>query len=170
VTAFTPIGFYDLANLFAGYAGKHKKALVDSPDPRHHGVRYLDLLRDREPTATLQAWPGAQAFLQRVERRLAEMPNAAEVLNAYICAFDPDGYEAWGKDDIIDPSGLMRVELLLAPAPGFRCYAGNEAIAPAPWVATVVDHRALSSRSNFNAPNTAHQMVLELVLDAGENA
>ena len=168
MNAFTPIGFYDLSNLFASYVGKHKRALVESTDPRHKGVRYLDLLRDRERTQTLEEWPSAQAFLQRVERRLAELPNATELLNAYIVAFDPEGFEAWGKEDTIDPSGFMRVEVLLGPAPGFRCYSGNEAIAPTPWVATVVDHRALSSRSNFNAPNSAHQLVLELAIDAGE--
>jgi hypothetical protein len=167
VTAFTPIGFYDLSNLFASYAGKHKRALVESTDPRHTGVRYLDLLRDREPTETLQAWPSAQAFLQKVERKLAELPNATDVLHAYICAFDRDGFEAWGKEDLLDPEGLMRVGILLSPAPGFRCYSGNEAIAPAPWVATVVDHRAPSSRSNFNAPNSAHQLVLELGTGTG---
>jgi hypothetical protein len=165
VSAFTPIGFYDLSVLFAGYAGKHKRALVESTDPRHTGVRYLDLLRDKEQTETLSAWNGAQAFLQRVERRLAELPNATELLNAYIVAFDPDGYEAWGREEALE--GLMRVEVLLAPAPGFRVYSGNEAMAPMPWTATVVDHRALSSRSNFNAPNSAHQLVLELALDAG---
>jgi len=165
VSAFTPIGFYDLSNLFASYVGKHKRALVESTDPRHTGVRYLDLLRDKERTETLEAWPSAQTFLQRVERRLAELPNATELLNAYIVAFDPDGYEAWGREEALE--GLMRVEILLVPAPGFRVYSGNEAIAPVPWVATVVDHRALSSRSNFNAPNTAHQLVLELALDPG---
>ncbi len=168
MSAFTPIGFYDLANLFAGYVGKHKRALVESQNPRHRGVRYLDLLRDRERSETLEAWPGAQSFLQKVGRKLADLPNAADVLNAYIVAFDPEGFEAWGTEDIIDPSGLMRVEVLLAPAPGFRVYSGNEAIAPMPWIATVVDHRAPSSRSNFNAPNTAHQLVLELAIDAGE--
>ena len=165
MSAFTPIGFYDLSNLFASYVGKHKRALVESTDPRHTGVRYLDLLRDREPTETLQAWPSAQTFLQRVERRLAELPNATELLNAYIVAFDPDGYEAWGREEALE--GLMRVEILLAPAPGFRVYSGNEAIAPVPWVATVVDHRAPSSRSNFNAPNSAHQLVLEIANGAG---
>ena len=165
MSAFTPIGFYDLSNLFASYVGKHKRALVESTDPRHIGVRYLDLLRDKERTETLEAWPSAQTFLQRVERRLAELPNATELLNAYIVAFDPDGYEAWGREEALE--GLMRVEILLVPAPGFRVYSGNEAIAPVPWVATVVDHRAPSSRSNFNAPNSAHQLVLELALDAG---
>jgi len=165
VTAFTPIGFYDLSNLFASYVGKRKRALVESTDPRHTGVRYLDLLRDREPTETLQAWPSAQAFLQRVERKLAELPNETELLNAYIVAFDPEGFEAWGREEVIQ--SLMRVEILLAPAPGFRVYSGNEAIAPVPWIATVVEHRAPASRSNFNAPNTAHQLILELAIDAG---
>jgi len=168
VSAFTPIGFYDLSNLFASYTGKHKRALVESTYPRHEGVRYLDLLRDKEQTETLAAWPSAQSFLQRVERKLEGLPHATSVMNAYICAFDPEGFEAWGKEDMIDPSGFMRVEVLLGPAPGFRCYSGNEAIAPLPWMATVVDHRAPSSRSNFNAPNTAHQLVLELAIDAGD--
>ena len=166
MSAFAPIGFYDLANLFASYVGKHKRALVESTNPRHTGVRYLDLLRDKERSETLEAWISAQAFLQRIERRLAELPNAPELLNAYIVAFDPEGFEAWGREEVIE--GLMRVEALLAPAPGFRIYSGNEAIAPLPWVATAVDLRAPSSRSNFNAPNSAHQLVLELALDAGD--
>ena len=165
MSAFAPIGFYDLSNLFASYVGKHKRALVESTNSRHTGVRYLDLLRDKERSETLEAWTSAQAFLQRVERRLAELPSAPELLNAYIVAFDPEGFEAWGREEVIE--GLMRVEALLAPAPGFRVYSGNEAIAPVPWVATVVDSGAPSSRSNFNAPNTAHQLVLELALDAG---
>lgn len=168
MTAFTPIGFYDLSNLFAAYVAKHKRALVESADPRHTGVRYLDLLRDKEQTETLAAWPSAQSFLQRVERKLEGLPHATSVMNAYICAFDPDGFEAWAPDDAIDPAGFMRVQLLLAPAPSFRLRVGNETLAPAPWIATVADHRAPSSRSNFNAPNTAHQLVLELAIDAGD--
>lgn len=165
MNAFTPIGFYDLANLFAGYVGKHKRALVESQNPRHTGVRYLDLLRDKERSETLEAWPGAQSFLQRVERKLTDLPSAPTLEHAYIVAFDPEGFEAWGREEVI--RGLMRVEVLLAPAPGFRVYSGNEAIAPVPWVATVVNSEAPSSRSNFNAPNTAHQLVLELALDVG---
>ena len=166
MTAFTPIGFYDLSNLFASYAGKHKRALVESTDARHTGVRYLDLLRDKERTQTLEAWPSAQAFLQRVERRLAALPSATDLLNAYIVAFDPDGFETWGTEDAVE--GLMRVEILLAPAPAFRAYAGEEAIAPQPWIATVVDQRAPTSHTNFKAPNTAHQLILELAIAAGE--
>ena len=164
MNAFTPVGFYDLANLFAGYVGKHKRALVESQNSRHTGVRYLDLLRDKEQSETLDAWTGAQSFLQRVERKLAGLPNAPALVNAYIVAFDPEGFEAWGTEEL---PGMMRVEVLLAPAPGFRVYSGNEAIAPVPWIATVVSTEAQSSRSNFNAPNTAHQLVLELALEAG---
>jgi hypothetical protein len=154
---FSPIGFYDLSGVFAGYTGKHKRALVESPSARHKGVRWLDLLHDKEQSPTLVAWVGAQAFVQKVNARLAELPAPSALVNAYVCAFDPDGFEAWEVED----TGLMCAHVLLNPAPAFRLLCGSEAAVPAPWQALMVDHRLPRSRTNFNAPNTAHVLTFE---------
>lgn len=162
---FVGIGYYDLSSFYTAYIGKHKKGLVESPSPHHHKVRVLDLLNDREETEVFKAWRSAQALLQKVNTRLRELPQPAEVQFAYIRAFEPGAYCDWHADDIIDPESFMRAHVLLNPSPAFRLYASNETLAPLPWNATVVDHRGLQSASNFDGLNTAHELVFELALD-----
>lgn len=168
MSRFTNIGFYDLSNVYASYIAKHRRALVDAAGAPLSGVRTLDLLNDREESETLKDWRSAQALLQRVTARLKELPQPAEILNAYIRAFDPGGYEQWNLEDIVDPDGLMRVHVLLAPCPGFMLYSGGESLSPAPWYAFATDHRVPVSATNFGAPLPAHVLSLELALDVGD--
>lgn len=162
---FTGVGYYDLASFFTAYIGKHKKGLIESSAPHHHKMRVLELLNDREETETLKAWPSAQALLQKVGTRLKELPQPAEITHAYILAYEPGAYSDWFIEDIIDPDAFMRVHVLLNPSPAFRLYSGEETLSPLPWGATVADHRGPVSSSNFNAANTAHELVLEVALD-----
>lgn len=164
---FVGIGYYDLSALFASYTAKHKRGLVESASALHRKVRTLDLLNDREEAPLLAEWKSAQSFLHKVRTRLAALPKPAELMNATILAFDPDGFEQWHVDDIIDPASFMRVHILLNPVPTFRLYSGDEVFAPSPWVATVADHQAPISATNFGAPATAHVLTLELALDVG---
>lgn len=162
---FAGIGYYDLANLFASYIGKHRAGLVDSPAPHHHKVRVLELLNDREETEAFKQWKQAQALLQRAAARFAELERPAEVQFLYILAFEPGAYADWNEEEMVDPDGFMRVYVLLNPSPNFRLYSSEDSIVLPPWGATVVDHRGPVSASNFNAPNTAHVLVMELALD-----
>lgn len=162
---FADIGFYDLSNLFASYIAKHKRGLVESASPLHKGVRTLDLLNDREESPVLADWKPAQAFLQRVKARLSSLPKPADLLNAYVCAFDADGIEAWHREDVIDPDAFMRLHLLMHPAPALRLHCGPETMAPPPWHAVAVDHREMLSITNLSAPAVAHVLTLELALD-----
>ena len=163
MTAFTPIGFYDLSGFYASYLAKHRRALVDSSDPRHTGVRFLDLIRSGEPAPVLEDWKQAASLLHKVETRLRDLEKPATIENAYICAFDPEACEAWSTAP--DPFG-MEIHLLLAPAPGFRLLCASETAVPAPWVALAVNPAKPRSRTNFDAPNTAHELVLEITFDA----
>ncbi|MDE2426706.1 MAG: hypothetical protein KGO96_12445 [Elusimicrobia bacterium] len=162
MTSLAPLGFFDLGAFYASYVGKHRRALVDSQDPRHEGVRYLDLVRGGEPAPLMAEWKPAAAFLDRVRAQLSARSPGAAIENAYVCAFDPDGFEQWGHTPGVD----LEVHVLLAPAPGFRLHSGSEAVAPAPWHALARDPRKPGSRSNFDAPNTAHELVIELSLGA----
>lgn len=166
MSRFAGIGYYDLSALFASYTGKHKRGLVESVSPLHRGVRTLDLMNDREEAPLLAEWKSAQAFLQKVSARLKALPRPADLMNAFVLAFDPGGYEQWHDEDVIDPDAFMRVNILLNPCPTFRLYAGEEMFCPSPWVAIASDHRVPTSMSNFNAPAVAHNLVLELALDA----
>jgi hypothetical protein len=167
VSRFTNIGFYDLTNVFASYVAKHRRGLVDCTSTPLSGVRVLDLLNDREESPTLAGWNSAKSLLQRVSTQLKALPEPAEILNVYIRAFDPGGFEQWNKSDVIDPESFMQVHVLLAPCPGFMLYSGSEAISPPPWLAFVTDHRAQVSITNFEAPLAAHLLTLELALDVG---
>lgn len=162
---FVGIGYYDLSSLYTSYIGKHKRGLVESAHPAHRHLRTLDLLNDREETEVLKEWRSAQTFLQKVQQRLKLLPQPAEVMNAYIRAFQPGAFTQWIEDDAIDPDGFMRAHVLLNPVPTFRLYSDEEAFAPSPWVALVVDHKGRTCASNFNAPATAHELVLEMALD-----
>lgn len=162
---FAGIGYYDLSSLYTSYIGKHKRALVESAAPHHHKVRVLDLLNDREETEVFKEWRSAQTLFQKVRTRLSDLPKPAEIQFAHILAYEPGAYCDWHTEDIIDPDAFMRVHVLLNPSPAFRLYSAEEMLAPLPWNATVADHRGPVSTSNFNAPNTAHELVLELALD-----
>lgn len=165
MSRFVGIGFYDLSSFYASYIGKHQRSLVESAMPHHHKVRALELLNDREETEVFKGWRSAQSLLHKVGLRLKSFPRPAEVQFAYIRAFEPGAYCDWHEEEMVDPDGFMRVHALLNPAPAFRLYSAEEVSAPSPWAATVVDHRGLLSASNFNAPATAHELVLELALD-----
>jgi hypothetical protein len=162
---FAGIGYYDLSSLYTSYIAKQKQHLVESPAPHDHKVRVLELLHDREESEVFKGWKSAQSLLHKVGQRLTALPQPAEIVFAYIRAFEPGAYSAWFRDDMIDPAGFMRVHALLNPSPSFRLYSDEEVLAPQPWVATVVDHKGMVSASNLNAPNTAHELVLELALD-----
>lgn len=168
MSRFTNIGFYDLSNVYASYIAKQKRGLVDCASVPLHGTRVLDLLNDREETETLATWRSAQALFQRVGAQLKALPKPAEIINAYVRAFDPGGYEQWNHEDLIDPEAFMRVHVLLAPCPGFVLYSGGESISPAPWYAFATDHRVPVSCTNFGAPTPAHLLTLELALDVGD--
>lgn len=165
---FTGVGYYDLSSLFTSYIGKHKQGLIESTAPHHRKVRVLDLLNDREETEVLKGWRSAQALLQKVAARLASLPRRGEVQHAYILAYAPGSFTDWHTDDAIDSDAFMRIHVLLNPSPTFRLYSSEEMIAPVPWIATAVDHRGSVCATNFNAPNTAHELVLELALDVGD--
>jgi hypothetical protein len=165
VPRFTGIGYYDLSSFYTAYIGKHKKGLIESPAAHHHKVRVLELLNDREETEVFKEWRSAQALLQKVNTRLRELPQPGEVQFAYIRAFEPGAYCDWHTEDVIDTESFMRAHVLLNPSPAFRLYSANETWAPPPWIATVVDHRGPQSGSNFDGPNTAHELVLEFALD-----
>lgn len=165
MSRFVGIGFYDLSSLFTSYIAKQKRGLVESVAPYHHNVRVLELMNDREETGVFKEWRSAQSLLHKVNTRLGELPKPGEVQNAYILAYEPGAYCNWYKEDVIDPESFMRARVLLNPAPRFRWYSGDEVFAPVPWMATVADHRGFESASNFDAPNTAHELVLELALD-----
>lgn len=167
MSRFTNIGFYDLSNVFASYVAKHRHGLVDCASEPLKGVRILDLLNDREETEVLAGWKSAQALLQRVGVQLKSLPKPAEVMNAYVRAFDPGGLEQWNHEDIIDPDAFMRVHVLLSPCPGFMLYSGSESISPAPWYAFATDHRVPVSCTNFGSI-AAHLLTLELALDVGD--
>jgi hypothetical protein len=162
---FAGIGYYDLSSFYTAYIGKHKASLVESPAPHHHKVRVLDLLNDREETEVLKGWKSAQALFQKVRTRLSELPKPGDLQHAHVLAYAPGAYTDWHQEDIIDPDAFMRVHVLLNPSPSFRLYSSEEMLAPLPWGATAVDHRGPVAASNFNAPNTAHELVLELALD-----
>jgi hypothetical protein len=162
---FVGIGYYDLAGFYTSYIGKHKRGLVESPSRLDHQVRVLELLIDREETEVFKEWRSAQSLLHKVGTRLKELPYPAEVQHAYVRAFEPGAYSDWHHEDIIDAERFMRVHVLLNPSPTFRLYSSEEILAPAPWMATAVDHKGPVSASNFNAPSTAHELVLELALD-----
>jgi len=162
---FSGIGYYDLSSFYTAYIGKHKAGLVESPAPHHHKVRVLDLLNDREETEVLKGWKSAQALFHKVRTRLSDLPRPGDLQHAYVLAYAPDAYTDWHTEDIIDPDAFMRVHVLLNPSPSFRLYSAEEVLAPLVWGATAADHRGLVSASNFNAPNTAHELVLELALD-----
>lgn len=164
---FTGIGYYDLSSLFTSYIANQKKALVESPAPHHHKVRVLDLLVDREQTEVLQKWKSAQGLLHKVNTRLAGLERKGDVQNAHILAFEPGAYDDWHTEEIIDPDAFMRIHVLLNPSPNFRLYSSEEMSAPAPWWGVAVDHQGPVSAANFNGPNTAHELVLELALDVG---
>jgi hypothetical protein len=167
VPHFVGLGYDDLSSLYASYIAKHKRGLVESASPQHHKVRVLELLNDREETEVLKEWKSAQAVLHRVGTRLQALPQPAEVQFAYLRAFEPGAYCDWHHEELVDPDEFMRVHILLNPSPCFRLYSGEEMLTPMPWVPFSADHRGLVSASNFNAPNTAHELVLELALDAG---
>ena len=159
---FVSIGFFDLSNFYASYIARHRRALVDSGDARHSGVRFLDLVRGREPAPLLAEWKQGAALIQRVGAQMRALPTPSSIENAFICAFDPGGFEAWTPaDDQLD----MAIHMLLAPAPGFRLLCGPDVVAPVPWVAVSMDPKAPQSRTNFDAPNTAHELVLEIIFD-----
>ena len=162
---FTWIGYYDLSSLFTSYIATHKKALVESPASHHHKVRVLDLLNDREETEVFKKWKSAQGLLHKVNTRLAGLDRKGEVQFAHILAFEPGAYAGWHTEDVIDPDHFMRIHVLLNPSPNFRLYSGEEMSAPIPWWGVAVDHRGPVSASNFNGPNTAHELILELALD-----
>ena len=111
----------------------HKAALIESRNPHHKSVRHLDLLNDREPSEALGKWKSAGALLQRVGAQLVALPQPAEIVNAYVLAIDPGGFEQWHEDDMVDPGGFMRLHALLHPAPALRLYSGSEVFAPQPW-------------------------------------
>lgn len=165
MSRFVGIGYYDLASLFTSYIGKHKRGLVESASPQHHKMRVLELLNDREETEVFKEWRSAQSLLHRIGVRLKEMPKPAEIQFAYILAYEPGAYSDWHHDDMVDPDSFMRVHALLNPSPAFRLYSGEESFIPAPWMGVAVEHRGFVSASNFNAPSTAHELVLELALD-----
>jgi hypothetical protein len=165
VSRFVSLGFYDLASLFTSYIAKHKRGLVESVAPHHHKVRVLELVNDREELPIFKEWRSAQSFLHKANTRLRELPKPGEVQSAYILAYEPGAYCSWHREDMVDPDCFMRVRALLNPAPRFRWYSADEVYAPPPWAVTAVDHRDFESASNFNAPNTAHELVLELALD-----
>jgi hypothetical protein len=167
MSRFVGIGYYDLASLYTSYIGKHKRGLVESALPHHHNVRALELLNDREETEVFKEWRSAQSLLHKVGVRLKSLPQPAEVQHAYIRAFEPGAYCDWHEEEMVDPESFMRVHALLNPSPTFRLYSAEEVHMPQPWIATVVNHRGLLSASNFNAPSTAHELVLELALDVG---
>lgn len=167
MSRFVGIGFYDLSSLFVSYIGKHKRHLVESATAGHHDVRMLSLVNDRDETEVFKEWRAAQALLHKVGERLRALPRPGEVQHAYILAFAPGARIDWHEEKVVDPDSFMRVHALLNPAPAFRLYSGEETLAPLPWVSVVVDHKAPLSASNFNAPNTAHELVLELALDVG---
>lgn len=164
---FVGIGYYDLSSFYTSYIGKHKKHLVESARREHHKVRVLELLNDREETEVFKEWRSAQSLLHRVGVQLKSLPQPAEIQFAYIRAFEPGAFCQWEQDDMVDPGSFMRVHVLLNPVPTFRLYSGPETFIPAPWQATAVEHQAFVSASNFNAPATAHELVLELALDVG---
>jgi hypothetical protein len=161
VARFVATGYYDLSSLYTSYIGIHKKGLVESQRPMDHGVRVLELVQDREVSAVLDKWNSAKSLLHKVGERLKELPAKAEVINAYIRAFAPGAYMDWHEEDVIDPEGFGRIHCLLNPSPAFRLYSGEEMLTPQAWYSVAVDHRGLISASNFNAPNTAHELVLE---------
>ena len=165
MSRFVGIGYYDLASFFTSYIGKHKKGLVESASPLHHRVRVLELLNDREETEVYKEWKAAQALLHKAATRLKDLPKPAEVQFAYVLAYEPGAFTHWNEEEMVDPDGFMRVHLLLNPSPSFRLYSAEQSVVPHAWDAIVVDHRGMVSASNFSAPNTAHELVLELALD-----
>lgn len=167
MSRFVGIGYYDLASFYTSYVGKHKRGLVESASRLDHKVRVLELLNDREETGVLKEWRSAQSLLHKVSVRLKDLPSPAEVQHAYIRAFEPGAYSDWHCEDIIDAGRFMRVHVLLNPAPAFRLYSGEETLVPRPWMVVAVDHKGFVSAANFNAPSTAHELVLELALDVG---
>lgn len=158
---FIAAGYYDLSSLYTSYIGKYKKALIESSRPMDHKVRVLELMQDREASEVLVGWNSAKALLHKIGERLKQLPSPSEITNAYIRAFAPGSYMDWHDEEVIDPEGFGRIHCLLNPSPCFRLYSGEEVATPAPWAGLVVDHRGLISASNFNAPNTAHELVLE---------
>jgi len=162
---FAGIGYYDLSGLYTSYIAKQKQHLIESPAPHDHKVRVLELINDREESGVFKGWKSAQSLLHKVGQRIRALPQPAEIVFAYVRAFEPGAYSGWFRDDSIDPAGFMRVHVLLNPAPAFRLYSDEETWAPAPWIATVADHKGAVSASNFNGPSTAHEIVLEMALD-----
>ena len=158
---FIPAGYFDLASLYSSYIGKHKKGLLDISNPIYHNVRSLELLVDKEETEVTKGWSSAKSLHNKVNGMLESIANPAEIINSYILAFSPDAYTDWESEDHIDPDHFGRIMCLLNPSPNFRVYSGEEMASPAPWGGLVVEHRGLVSMSNFNAPNTAHVLVLE---------
>jgi len=125
----------------------------------------LELLNDREESVVLHEWKSAQALFHKVGERLKALPQPATILNAYILAFAPGSYMDWHEEEVADTDRFGRIHCLLNPSPNFRLYSGDETLAPLPWGAFVVDHRGFVSASNFNGPNTAHELVLETMAD-----
>lgn len=159
---FLAAGYYDLSSLYTSYIGKHKRGLVESTRPMDHEVRVLELMQDREASEVFDGWNAAKALLHKVGERLKALPTPAEVINVYIRAFAPGSYMDWHEEG--GPESVGRIHCLLNPSPSFRLYSGEETMAPLPWGAFVVDHCGLISASNFNAPNTAHELVVETVV------
>ena len=162
---FVAAGYYDLSSFYTSYIGKHKKGLTESARPMDHKIRVLELMQDREASGVLNEWNSAKALLHKVGERLKALPASSEILNAYIRAFSPGSYIDWHDEEVIDPDGFARIHCLLNPSPSFRLYSGEEMLVPPVWSALGVDHRGLVSVSNFNAPNTAHELVLETAIN-----
>jgi len=165
--AIACFGFVDTSRATAAYVLKHKRALVESGNERHHGVSYLDLVRDGEDDPILADWKSMASLLHRAKTVL-DQGRGARLINAYVQAVAPLGIIHWGEDETPDGVNFARVHLCLLPSPDAWVMSGNERAVLLVGVPTFIGHSGLTAEVNFDPQHSVHKLVMEF--DLGSDA